>query len=87
MANFWLRECRSKPAQQPSWHRRELVKRFPSRENNNLITQHPQVAARIQQMHADFVAGLPSLDSIPPYDNHWVKPPEGWGWIIGEGKK
>ena len=57
------------------------------REENDVIAQHPQVAARMQQMHADFVAGLPSLDSIPPYDNHWVKPPEGWGWIIGEGKK
>lgn len=67
------------------WHLYDLIK--DPREENDLIAQHPQVAARMKQMHADFVAGLPSLDSIPPYDNHWAKPPEGWGWIIGDGKK
>jgi len=55
-------------------------------ERNDIAGQHAEVVGEMKRMHAEFVAGLPSLDSIPAYDNAWATPPEGWGWVIGDGK-
>lgn len=55
-------------------------------EKNDLAADNGEVVARMRGMHQVFVSSLPSLDSIPAYDGLWAKPPEGWGWVIGNGK-
>ena len=55
-------------------------------EKENVSAQNEDVVEKMKLMHKEFVADLPSIDSIPKYSNAWAKPPEGWGWEIGEGK-
>ena len=56
------------------------------REEKDLAAKHPEIVKQLKAKHEAFVATLPSLDSIPEYSNAWNKPPDGFGWIIGDGK-
>jgi len=56
------------------------------KEINNVAGQHGDVVDKMKLRHKEFVDELPSLDSIPDYDGLWAKPPEGWGWEIGDGE-
>lgn len=55
-------------------------------EENNVAAANEDTVAALKEKHAQFVESLPSLDSIPQYSNAWTKPPEGWGWVMGEGR-
>ena len=55
------------------------------REEKDLAAKHPEIVKELKAKHEAFVATLPSLDSIPNYSNAWNKPPDGFGWIIGNG--
>jgi arylsulfatase A-like enzyme len=55
-------------------------------ELNDISAEHPKVVKHLKRKHEKFVAELPSLDSMPPYDNSVFSPPLGWGWVIGDGK-
>lgn len=56
------------------------------REENDLAIKQPEVVKMLKAKHEGFVASLPSIDTIPRYSSVWNKPPEGHGWIIGDGK-
>ncbi|BCX48065.1 N-acetylgalactosamine-6-sulfatase [Haloferula helveola] len=55
------------------------------REENDLAAKHPEVLKQLKAKHEAFVATLPSLDTIPAYKSQWSKPPDGFGWLIGDG--
>jgi len=50
------------------------------------LAAHADVATLLTAKHEAFVAALPSLDTIPRYNNQHMDPPHGWGWVIGDGR-
>lgn len=55
-------------------------------EEKNIAEQHEDVVKTMKLKHENFVSTLPALDAFPKPIRNWAKPPEGWGWVIGDGK-
>lgn len=55
------------------------------RETTNVAVDHPDVVANMRKHYEAFVATLPPLKKSADYRDGG-KVPEGWGWVIGDGK-
>ena len=55
-------------------------------ERKDLAAQNSEVLEEMKKKHEKFVGELPSLASIPAYDDTWATPPKGWGWHMTEGE-
>lgn len=68
-----------------SWRLFDIVK--DPAEKENIADKHPDIVKSLRKKHDEFVASLPPIKKGADYKGKGGgKTPQGWGWVIGDGK-